>query len=147
MDQFMVGADVLLVEDNPADVRLTKEALKNSRVINRLNVVNDGAEAIDYLHKMGKYNGTSTPDLILLDLNLPKKTGKEVLTDIKRDKTLKSIPVVILTTSQSEEDIQFAYQEHANCYLTKPVDFDQYLRVVSSIEDFWLTLVKLPSRM
>jgi len=136
--------DILLVEDNPADVRLMQEALKDGKVKNKLNIVYDGEEAVDYLYKKGKYSGAVRPDLILLDLNLPKKDGREVLEDIKNDPDLKSIPIVILTTSKSEEDILKTYRLHANCYITKPVDLNQFIDVVKSIEEFWLCIVKLP---
>ena len=135
---------ILLAEDNPDDIELTVEALKDSRVRNRLIVVKDGEEAISYLQGKGKYQHALRPDLILLDLNMPKKNGRDVLREIKNDPRLKRIPVVILTTSQAEEDIAHTYDLHANCYITKPVDFNQFLKVVKSIEDFWLTVVKLP---
>jgi two-component system, chemotaxis family, response regulator Rcp1 len=138
--------EILLVEDNPGDVRLTLEAFKGGRVLNHFAVVNDGVEALAYLRQQGPYTNSVLPDLILLDLNLPKKDGREVLAEIKTDKRLMKIPVVILTTSAADEDIARAYDAHANCYITKPVDLDQFLRVVHSIESFWLTLVKLPSR-
>lgn len=138
--------DILLVEDNPADVRLTIEALKSSKIKNEINVVEDGEEAMEYLRKKGRYAGASTPDLILLDLNLPKKDGREVLKEIKEDNELKKIPVVILTSSEAEDDIAKAYQHHANCYISKPVDFKQFLKMVHIIQDFWLTIVKLPQK-
>jgi CheY-like chemotaxis protein len=136
--------EILLVEDNPGDVRLIREALKEGKVRNTLHVVYDGVEAITFLRKQGEYSGVLRPDLILLDLNLPKKDGREVLAEIKEDENLKRIPVVVLTTSQSEIDILKSYNLHANCYITKPVDLGQFLEVVKSIEDFWLTIVKLP---
>lgn len=136
--------EILLVDDNPGDIRLTQEALKESKIINKLNVVEDGAEAIDFLKKVGKYENVSTPDLILLDLNLPKKNGREVLAEIKEDKILKLIPVVILTISTAEEDILKSYKLHANCYITKPVDMNQFIKIVRSIENFWFSIVKLP---
>jgi two-component system, chemotaxis family, response regulator Rcp1 len=136
--------DILLVEDNPGDARLAKEALKDSKIRNNLDIVGDGEEAMKFLKKEDKYANVSRPDLILLDLNLPKKDGREVLKEIKEDEDLKRIPVVILTTSKSEEDILKSYNLHANCYITKPIDFDQFMKVVKSIEDFWLTIVKLP---
>ena len=136
--------EILLVEDNPGDVRLTEEALKEGKVINNINLVNDGVEAVSFLHKEGKYADAVRPDLILLDLNLPKKDGREVLMEIKKDEALRRIPVVVLTTSKAEEDIIRTYDCHANCYITKPVDFDQFINVVKSIEDFWLSLVRLP---
>ncbi len=134
----------MLVEDNPGDVRLTEEALKEGKVINRLNVVPDGVEAIAYLRKTGDYASAATPDLMLLDLNLPKKDGREVLAEVKEDPDLRKIPVVVLTTSRDEQDILKSYDLHANCYITKPVDFAQFIRVVRAIEDFWLSVVKLP---
>jgi CheY-like chemotaxis protein len=136
--------EILLVEDNPGDVRLTREALKDSKLNNNLHVVNDGLEALAFLRKEGKYINAPRPDLILLDLNLPKKNGRDVLTEIKEDPDLKRIPVVILTTSSAEEDIIKSYNSHANCYITKPVDFEQFIKVVKKIEDFWFTIVKLP---
>jgi CheY-like chemotaxis protein len=132
------------VEDNPGDVRLTMEALKEGKILNEVRVVEDGVEALDFLHRVGKYTDAPRPDLILLDLNLPKKDGREVLAEIKEDDTLKKIPVVVLTTSAAERDILRAYNLHANCYITKPVDLDQFIHVVQLIEDFWLTIVKLP---
>ncbi|MFC2071828.1 response regulator [Chloroflexota bacterium] len=136
---------ILLVEDNPGDVRLTQEAFKENKVGNSLSIVEDGLEAMNFLHQVGKYADVPRPDLILLDLNLPKKDGREVLGEIKEDPNLKSIPVVVLTTSKAEEDIIKSYNLHANCYITKPVDLEQFMTVVKSIEDFWLTIVKLPS--
>jgi len=138
--------EILLIEDNPGDVDLTKEALQDAKVRNRLNVVDDGAKAVDFLYKRGAYADAPRPDIILLDLNLPKKDGRQVLEEIKADPQLADIPVVILTTSQAEEDIVRSYQLHANCYITKPVDFKQFMHVVKSIEEFWLTVVKLPKR-
>jgi CheY-like chemotaxis protein len=137
--------EILLVEDNPADVRLTQEALKEAKVRNNLHVVEDGVAAMEFLQCKGQYANATRPDLILLDLNLPKKDGREVLEEIKRDSNLKRIPVVVLTTSQAEEDILKTYDLHANCYVTKPVDLDQFITIVRSIEDFWLTIVKLPN--
>jgi CheY-like chemotaxis protein len=136
--------EILLVEDNPGDVRLTMEALKDGKVLNHLSVVGDGVEALAFLHKEEPYGDAPCPDLILLDLNLPKKDGREVLLEIKEDEPLKHIPVVVLTTSNADKDILRTYELHANCYITKPVDFDQFTKVVRSIEDFWLTIVKLP---
>lgn len=141
----MKSIEILLVEDNPADIRLTEEVLKSSKIRNILNVVMDGVEAIDFLKKEGKYKDASSPDIILLDLNLPKKDGREVLSDIKSDPLLRHIPVVILTTSEAEQDIFKTYDLHANCYITKPVDFDQFISVIKLIEDFWLNIVKLPN--
>jgi two-component system, chemotaxis family, response regulator Rcp1 len=138
--------EILLVEDNPGDVRLTQEALKDAKVWTNLNVVDDGAAALDFLHRRGQYADAVRPDLVLLDLNLPKKDGREVLAAIKSDRALKSIPVVILTTSQAEEDVVKAYNLNANCFITKPVDFEQFIRIVRAIEDFWLTIVTLPPK-
>lgn len=137
--------DILLVEDNPGDVRLTVEALKEGKVRNRLSVAQDGVEALAFLRQEGKYQDAPRPDVILLDLNLPKKDGRAVLAEIKADDTLKRIPVVVLTTSSSEQDILRTYELHANCYITKPVDLEQFIEVVKGIEDFWLTIVKLPA--
>ncbi len=136
--------EILLVEDNPGDVRLTIEALKEGKMSNNLHVVSDGVEAMAWLHRAGKYAEAPRPDIVLLDLNLPKKDGREVLVEIKTDRDLKRIPVVILTTSAAEEDIMKAYDFNANCYITKPVDLTQFMKVVKSIEEFWLTIVKLP---
>jgi CheY-like chemotaxis protein len=136
--------EILLVEDNPGDVRLTLEALKDGKVLNHLSVVGDGVEAIAFLHQEGAYANAPSPDLIFLDLNLPKKDGREVLQEIKNDESLKHIPVVVLTTSNADKDILRTYELHANCYITKPVDFEQFTKVIKSIEDFWLTIVKLP---
>ena len=136
--------EILLVEDSAGDVRLTQEALRDAKVQNNLHVVSDGMEATAFLWRQGKYANAPRPDLILLDLNLPKKGGREVLEEIKRDSSLKSIPVVILTTSAAEEDILRSYQLHANCYITKPVDLDQFLKVVRTMDNFWLAIVKLP---
>jgi chemotaxis family two-component system response regulator Rcp1 len=138
--------DILLVEDSPEDVDLTREALSEGRFLNVLHVAKDGVEAIEYLRKKGKYSAAKRPDLILLDLNMPKKSGQEVLAEIKEDDDLKSIPVAVLTTSESEVDILKTYKLHANCYITKPVDLDQFIRVVKSVEDFWFSIVKLPKK-
>lgn len=138
--------EILLVEDNPADVRLTKEALKDGKLLNHLSVVADGVEALAFLRGQGRYKDAPRPELILLDLNLPKKDGREVLAEIKTDETLKSIPVVVLTVSKAEEDILKTYRLHANCYITKPVDLDQFMKVTHSIEDFWFSIVKLPPK-
>lgn len=137
--------DILLVEDNPGDVRLTREALKENKVHNQLYVVQDGVEALAFLRREGQYDGYPLPDLILLDLNLPKMDGREVLAEIKGDPELKRIPVVILTTSAAERDIYETYNLHANCYITKPVDLDQFIDMVKSVEGFWLSIVKLPN--
>ena len=136
--------EILLVEDSPADVRLAMEALKEAKVLNHLNVVDDGIKAMQFLRRQGSYTKAPRPDLVLLDLNLPRKDGREVLDEIKSDAELRRIPVVVLTTSQAEEDIVRAYDLHCNCYITKPVDFQQFMLVVKSIEDFWLTVVRLP---
>ena len=136
--------EILLVEDNPGDVRLTMEALKEAKVINHLTVIKDGVEALAFLRRQGQYAKAPRPHLIVLDLNLPKKDGREVLAAIKADDSLKRIPVVVLTTSQDEQDVLRSYNLHANCYITKPVDLDQFIRVVRSIEDFWLGIVVLP---
>jgi len=135
---------ILLVEDNPGDVRLTREVLKDGRINNALNVVEDGVEAMAFLRHEGAYADAEQQDLVLLDLNLPKKDGREVLAEMKADPTLRRIPVIILTSSSAELDILGAYDLHANCYITKPVDLDQFTKVVRSIEDFWLSIVKLP---
>ena len=136
--------EILLVEDNPADVRLTQEALKEEKLHNNLSVVNDGVEALAFLHREGKYADAVRPDLILLDLNLPRKDGREVLKEIKNDPNLMAIPVVVLTVSDAEKDILITYNLHANCYITKPLDLNQFSKVVKSIQDFWLSIVKLP---
>lgn len=136
--------EILLVEDNAGDVRLTREALKDAKVLNNLHVARDGEEATEFLFRKGKHADAPRPDIIILDLNLPRKDGNEVLAEIKADKELKRIPVVILTTSKSEEDVLKSYNLHANCYVTKPLDLDQFIGVVKSIEDFWFTVVKLP---
>lgn len=136
--------EILLVEDNPGDVRLTREALREGKVRNNLYVASDGVEALAFLRREGEYANAVRPDLILLDLNLPRKDGREVLEDIKADPSLRYIPVVVLTSSQAEQDILRAYDLHANCYVSKPVDLDQFIHVVHSIENFWFTIVKLP---
>ena len=136
--------EILLVEDNPGDVRLTQETLKEFKVLNNLSVVGDGVEAMAFLRHEGRYAKASRPDLILLDLNLPKKDGREVLKEIKLDAQLKRIPVVVLTTSGAEQDILKTYELHANCYITKPVDLDQFIAVIKSIEKFWFTIMRLP---
>jgi two-component system, chemotaxis family, response regulator Rcp1 len=137
--------EILLVEDNPGDVRLTEEALKEGKVLTNLHVARDGVEAMAMLRREGRHAAVPRPDLILLDLNLPRKDGREVLADIRADPDLRRIPVVVLTTSAAEQDIIRAYDLHANCYITKPVDLDQFIAIVQSIEDFWLTIVRLPS--
>ena len=138
--------EILLIEDNPGDVRLTKEVLMEGKVRNNLQVVGDGVEAMAFLRRENNYAEAPRPDLILLDLNLPKKDGREVLQEIKADDQLKRIPVVVLTTSEADEDILRSYDLSANCYITKPVDLDQFIRVIKTIETFWLTIVKLPKR-
>lgn len=137
-------AEILLVEDNPGDVRLTQEAMKDGRFLVNLTVASDGVEAMSILRGEGPYANKSRPDLILLDLNLPRKNGREVLSEIKADDDLKRIPVIVMTTSKAEQDIYRAYDLNANCYITKPVDLDEFLHIVRSIEDFWLTIVTLP---
>ncbi len=137
--------EILLVDDSAADVLLTEEALQEAKVLNRLSVVRDGVEAIDFIRHRGQYAKAPRPDLILLDLNLPRKNGRAVLTEIKADPVLHLIPVVILTTSAAEEDVLKSYELHANCYITKPVDLVQFLHVLRVVEDFWLAIVKLPS--
>jgi two-component system response regulator len=149
MDQRKIRCkpiEILLVEDNAGDVRLTRESFKDAKVHNSLHVARDGEEAMEYLCRKGKYADAPRPDLILLDLNLPRKDGREVLAEIKADEDLKRIPVVILTTSKSEEDVLKSYNLHANCYVTKPLDFDRFIGVVQAIEDFWFTVVRLPAR-
>ena len=136
--------EILLVEDNPGDVRLTKEALKEGKVYSNLHTVKDGVEAMEYLRREGKYSSVPRPDIILLDLNLPRKDGREVLEEIKSDEKLKRIPVVVLTTSKAEEDVLRTYNLHANCYVTKPVDLEKFMVVVKTIDVFWLTVVTLP---
>ena len=136
--------EILLVEDNPGDVRLTREGLKEGKVLNNLNIAENGVEAMAFLRREGKYAKAPHPDLILLDLNLPKKDGREVLAEIKEDPNLRRIPVVILTTSEAEEDIVKTYSLHANAYVTKPVGFPQFIKAIKCMEDFWLTVVKLP---
>jgi CheY-like chemotaxis protein len=138
--------EVLLVEDDPGDVLMTKEAFNEHKVRNRLNVVSDGAEALAYLRREGPYADAVRPDLVLLDLNLPRRDGREVLAEIKNDETLHQIPVVVLTTSEAEEDILCSYQLHANAYVTKPVDFDRFINVIRQIDEFFVTVVKLPPR-
>ena len=136
--------EILLVEDNPGDVRLTKEALKEGKVYSNLHTVKDGVEAMEFLRKQGKYKDVPRPDIILLDLNLPRKDGREVLEEIKSDDALKRIPVVVLITSKAEEDVLRTYNLHANCYVTKPVDLEKFMVVVKTIDVFWLTVVTLP---
>jgi two-component system, chemotaxis family, response regulator Rcp1 len=142
--EYTKPIDILLVEDNPGDVRLTQEAFKEGKVVNNLHVVQDGEQALDFLRRKGKFAETPRPDLILLDLNLPKIDGRAVLAEIKTDPELRRIPVVILTTSKAEEDILRTYDLHANCYITKPVELDEFIAIAHSIENFWLSIVKLP---
>lgn len=144
MNDSLKIVDILLVEDSEGDVRLVKEALREGKIKNNLYTVKNGVEAMDFLFKKGKYSDAIRPDLILLDLNLPKKDGREVLVEIKTDDDLKRIPVVVLTTSSTETDILNTYNLHANCYIVKPLDMGQFIRVIQSIENFWLTVVKLP---
>ena len=137
--------EILMVEDSPGDVRLTKEALKDAKVLNHISVVEDGVAAMAFLRREGAHAEAPRPDLILLDLNLPRKDGREVLAEIKADPALAQIPVVVLTTSKAEQDILRSYQLHANCYVTKPVDLDQFISVIKSVETFWLTVARLPT--
>ena len=139
--------DILLVEDNPGDVRLIREALRDGKLLNQLSTVSDGQQAMAFLRKQGSYARASQPDLILLDLNLPRKDGREVLAELKADLNFRRIPVVIVTSSAAEEDILRSYDMHANCYVTKPVGLEKFIAVVKSIEDFWVTIVKLPPKM
>jgi chemotaxis family two-component system response regulator Rcp1 len=140
------AVEILLVEDNPGDARLTMEALKEAKVNNNLYVVEDGVQALAFLRQEGEYESITRPDLVLLDLNLPRMVGREVLSEIKGDEILRRIPVVVLTTSEAEADILHSYDLHANCYVTKPVDLEQFIKVVQSIESFWLTIVQLPPK-
>jgi chemotaxis family two-component system response regulator Rcp1 len=139
--------EILLVEDSPSDAALTIEALKAGKIANRLTHVEDGVEAMDFLRRRGKYADAARPDLIMLDLNLPRKDGRDVLEEIKTDQNLKIIPIIVLTTSRADEDILRSYELNANCYITKPVDFDHFIGVVKSIENFWLTVVTLPYKL
>ena len=145
MNDHTKPIEILLIEDNAGDARLAQEALREAKVRNHLSWVPDGVEALAFLRRQGKYAGEPRPDLILLDLNLPRKDGREVLAEIKTDEKFKCIPVVILTTSQAEEDILRSYRLNANCYIAKPVDLDQFMKIVQTIEAFWLTIVKLPA--
>jgi two-component system, chemotaxis family, response regulator Rcp1 len=142
--QNLKFVEILLIEDNPGDARLTQEALNDGKIKNNLHIMYDGVEATDFLFRRNEYHNAPRPDLIILDLNLPKKNGLEVLAEIKADPGLKSIPVIVLTISKAEEDIVRSYNLHANCFLIKPIDLNQFFEVVRSIEDFWLSLVKLP---
>lgn len=138
--------DILIVEDNPGDARLIREVLNDNKIFNSLYLVNDGVEAMNFLKNEGKYEGVPRPDLIILDLNLPKKDGREVLAEIKTNENLRHIPVVIMTISQAEEDILKSYKLHANCYITKSIDLNEFIKVIKSIEDFWFSVVKLPPK-
>ncbi|HSW38420.1 MAG TPA: response regulator [Acidobacteriota bacterium] len=138
--------EILLVEDNPGDIALTREVLIEAKIKNRLHVVNDGSDAIEFLCRKGKFENVPRPDIILLDLDLPKKDGRQVLAEIKGNGDTAQIPVVVLTTSKADDDIRQAYRLHANCFISKPSDFNQFLRIISSIEDFWLNIVQLPRR-
>ncbi|MEQ8671645.1 MAG: response regulator [Aggregatilineales bacterium] len=140
----MEAIEILLVEDNPGDIRLTQEALKDSKLFNNLNIARDGVEALAFLRREAPYTHASRPDIILLDLNLPRKDGREVLEEIKDDEDLRRIPVVVLTTSDADEDILRSYNLHANCYITKPVDLNRFISIVKTIENFWFQIVKLP---
>lgn len=142
----METIDILLVEDNPGDVRLTKEALKDAKVLNEVYVAQDGIEAMEFLQRKGRFSNVPTPDLILLDLNLPRKDGREVLAEIKQDPKLKRIPVVILTTSKADEDIIRTYNLHANAYITKPVDLSRFIEIIHTLEEFWFSIVRLPPK-
>lgn len=142
----MKAIEILMVEDNPGDVILTEEGFKKGKLKNNLYVVTDGVAALDFLRKEGSYSNAIKPDLILLDLNLPKKNGQEVLVEIKQDPELRTIPVVILTSSTAEEDIVKSYKLHANCYISKPVNFDEFIKIVNSIEDFWFSIARIPNR-
>ncbi|MEI7433175.1 MAG: response regulator [Methanomicrobiales archaeon] len=144
--QWLRPVEILLVDDNPADVALTQEAFQDNKLCNVLNVVHDGVEAMDYLRKKGRYASAPTPDIILLDLNMPKKDGREVLAEIKADSELKYIPVVIMTVSKDDKDILESYRLHANCYIKKPVKFTEFVEVVRSLENFWFSVVTLPSK-
>ncbi len=145
MNKILKPIEILLVEDSPADVLIAREALAEAKLLNEIHVAEDGVEAMDFLHKRGKFQDAPVPDLILLDLNLPRKNGREVLEEIKADDRLKHIPVVVLTTSSAEEDILRSYNLHANCYVVKPVEFDSFVKAVQSIQHFWFSVVTLPS--
>ena len=146
MDNSTRSIEILLVEDNPGDARLTIEAMREAKMRNRMHVVEDGVEAMAFLRRQGSFGEAPRPDLILLDLNLPRKDGREVLAEVKADPDLKRIPVVILTTSRAEEDVLRAYDLHANCYVTKPVDLAQFMKIVSQIDEFWVKVVTLPRK-
>ncbi len=142
--EFNKPIEIMVIEDNPGDIRLIEEVFKDAQIKNNMQVAPNGEIAIEILRKEGEYLKATRPDLILLDLNLPKKDGRELLKEIKKDENLKCIPVIILTTSTSQEDIIETYKNNANCYITKPFDFDQFIKVISTIEEFWLNIVKLP---
>ncbi len=142
----MKNIHILLVEDNEGDILLTTEALEEKKIVNKISVARDGQEALDFVLKQGKFKDAQTPDLILLDVNLPKKNGHEVLQVIKTTESIQQIPVIMLTTSSSEKDINLSYKHHANCYITKPVEVGAFLEAITTIEDFWLTIVKLPKK-
>jgi chemotaxis family two-component system response regulator Rcp1 len=144
MAELVEPIEILLAEDNPGDIRLTQQALKDSKMHNNLHVVNDGEQAVSFLRRLPPYENAPRPGLFLLDLNMPKKDGREVLEEMKEDPELRSIPTVVLTTSEADQDVVSAYQLHANAYITKPVDFDQFVNVVKGIQEFWLTIVRLP---
>ena len=146
MENNARSIEILLVEDNPGDARLTVEAMREAKLRNRMHVVEDGVEAMAFLRRQGRYGEAPRPDLILLDLNLPRKDGREVLAEVKADPDLKRIPVVILTTSRAEEDVLRAYELHANCYVTKPVDLAQFMKIVGQIDEFWVKVVTLPRK-
>jgi CheY-like chemotaxis protein len=146
MENNTRSIEILLVEDNPGDARLTLEAMREAKVRNRIHVVEDGVEAMEFLRRQGRFGDAPRPDLILLDLNLPKKDGRAVLAEVKADPALKRIPVVVLTTSRAEEDVLRAYDLHANCYVTKPVDLEQFMKIVAQIEEFWVKVVTLPGK-
>ncbi len=141
----MKGIHILLVEDNEGDVLLTQEALEESKIINKISVSRNGKEALDFIFKKEKYSNVDTPDLILLDVNLPLKNGHEVLHELKNDESTKHIPIIMLTTSSSERDIMLSYKNHANCYITKPIEVNDFLNAIKSIESFWLNIVKIPN--
>lgn len=146
INDFVNPVHILLIEDNPGDIRLAQEALKEGKVRNTLTVIQDGEEALDFLFHRGEHAAAPRPDLVLLDLNLPKISGREILAQMKTDDSLKTIPVVVLTASEAEEDIIKCYGNHANCYITKPLDFSRFVQITKAIEEFWLTIVKLPPK-
>ena len=146
MENNSYSIEILLVEDNPGDARLTIEAMREAKVRNRIHVVEDGVEAMEFLRRQGRFGDAPRPDLILLDLNLPRMDGREVLSEVKSDPDLRRIPVVVLTTSRAEEDVLRAYELHANCYVTKPVDLAQFMKIVAQIDEFWVKVVTLPRK-